>query len=188
MSYETDRWPIIKAKWFTPVRGSRRAVRLVVIHTMEAPELEQTAENVALWFSSLSSSRKASAHVCIDEDSVVQCVMDNDVAYAAPGANHDGIQLELAGVARQTLAQWLDEYSVSMLARAADVTAQYCLKYNLPVKKLSNTELRAGHKGVIGHVQASQVYKKSSHTDPGENFPWEIFLALATGYYKARKR
>lgn len=35
--YETDTFPVIKAKWFTDITEKRK-VRLVVIHTMEAPK------------------------------------------------------------------------------------------------------------------------------------------------------
>ena len=173
MPYETDRWPFTKAKHFKKITG-KRAVRLIVIHTMEAPEGHQTAENVARYFA--AGTAVASAHVCIDNDSIVQCVFDNDVAYAAPGANHDGIQIELAGYARQGVKEWMDDYSILMLTRAADVVAQYCLKFSIPPTHLSNADLAAGKKGIIGHNQATAVYKKSTHTDPGSSFPWLFFM------------
>lgn len=172
MAFDTDAWPFIGSAHYGNTNG--RTVRLVVIHDMEAPEKSTTAESVARYFA--RGSVKASAHLCIDSDSIIQCVKDSDVAYAAPGANNDGIQLELAGYARQTREQWLDAYSKAVLENAARATAQYCVKYNLPVVKLTNTELVNGKRGIIGHIQASQAYKKSSHTDPGNNFPWEYFL------------
>lgn len=184
MSFETDLWKVVRARWFTK-STAKRSVRVIVIHDMEAPEGAATAETVARYFA--STATKASAHVCIDSDSVVQCVMDNDVAYAAPGANHDGIQVELAGYARQTMREWLDDYSVQMLNRAAHVVAQYCLKYNVPVKHLTNAQLAGGDKGIVGHAQVSAVYKKSDHTDPGKNFPWDYFVAAVNAYYIVRK-
>lgn len=185
MSYETDNWPIVRARWFTKSNG-RRTVRVIVIHSMEAPEKGSTAESVAKYFANLPPTRQASAHVCIDNDSVVQCVSDNDVAYAAPGANHDGIQIELAGYARQTTKEWLDPFGVSMLNRAADVVAQYCIKYNIPVRKLTNVELASGGRGIIGHHQASEVYKKSTHTDPGAGFPWRYFICAVETFHRER--
>ena len=44
--YETDIFPVIRAKWFTDVTA-KRTVRVIVIHTMEAAKKENTAENVA---------------------------------------------------------------------------------------------------------------------------------------------
>jgi N-acetyl-anhydromuramyl-L-alanine amidase AmpD len=183
MAFTVDNWPVIRSKYYGNTNG--RSVRLVVIHDMEAPEGASTAENVARYFA--GGSVKASAHLCIDNNSIVRCVDDNDVAYAAPGANNDGIQLELAGYGRQTQAQWLDNYSKGVLENAAKATAQYCLKYGLPVTHISNAELAAGRKGIIGHVQASQVYKKSDHSDPGSGFPWTYFLGRVRywlPYYK----
>jgi N-acetyl-anhydromuramyl-L-alanine amidase AmpD len=183
-NYETDKFPVIKAKWFTDITGKRK-VRLIVIHTMEAPRTADTAENVARYFQ--KGTKKASAHLCIDNDSIVQCVFDNDIAYAAPGANSDGIQLELAGFANQTKADWADAYNILLLENAANAAAQYCLKYDIPRKHLTNDELKNGEKGIIGHYQATEVYKISTHTDPGKNFPWDFFIERVEFHYKARK-
>jgi N-acetyl-anhydromuramyl-L-alanine amidase AmpD len=175
MSYETDAWPFVKARHFTSLKGKPpRKIRLVVIHDMEFPEKLAAAEDVARYFS--ATPTKASAHICVDADSIVQCVYDRDVAYAAPGANNDGIQVELAGYARQTRAEWLDEYGRRMLDRAARAVAQYCRKFSIPAVHLTNDQLRAGKAGIIGHAQASAVYRKSDHMDPGTSFPWDYFL------------
>ncbi len=188
-AFDTDKWPFVPARWFTDV-AERRKVRLVVIHSMEAPEKGSTAENIARYFTDPRDAKgkpvKASAHLCIDNDSIVQCVLDNDVAYAAPGANNDGIQLELAGFARQKRADWLDPYSTLVLENAANAAAQYCLKYNIPLQRLTNEQLKRGERGIIGHVQASQVYKKSDHSDPGTGFPWDYFIERVKKHYLDR--
>jgi N-acetyl-anhydromuramyl-L-alanine amidase AmpD len=184
--FETDNFPIVKARHFRDV-VEKRKVRVIVIHTMEAPEKDQTAENVARFFQ--TTDKQVSAHLCIDNNSIVQCVMDNDVAFAAPGVNRDGIQLELAGVAAQTKEQWSDPYSTLVLENAANAAAQYCLKYNIPIKHLTNEELRGGQKGIIGHVQASKVFPPNAgHTDPGKNFPWDHFIARVTHHHTERLR
>jgi N-acetyl-anhydromuramyl-L-alanine amidase AmpD len=175
MSHETPNWTFVRAKHYKPFPGpGRRTVRVLVIHDMEAPESSKTAENVARYFA--TTSTPASAHICIDNDRIIQCVKDNDIAYAAPGCNSDGIQIELAGYANQGAAGWADAYSKLLLERAADATSEYCLKYNIPPVHLTNAQLGAGARGIIGHYQASQVYKKSDHMDPGPTFPWESFI------------
>lgn len=172
--FETDRWPFIRARHFQHVEG-KRAVRLIVIHDMEFPETDKAAEVIAKDFS--VTDRQASAHICVDSDSIVQCVLDNDVAFAAPGANHDGIQIELAGFGKQTRDEWLDAFGVLLLDRAADAAAQYSLKYEIPVRHLTDAQLAdKKERGFIGHVQASNVFKISDHTDPGPGFPWDFFL------------
>lgn len=183
--YETDNWPFLQAKNFTKVTGKKRKVRLLVVHDMEYDENLKAAEQVAKYFS--TTTTKASAHICVDADSIVQCVKDSDVAWAAPGCNNDGIQLEMAGYMKQTREQWLDKYGIQMLARAADAAAQYCLKYDLPIIHLTNAQLVAGGAGIIGHVQASQVYKRSDHQDPGPNFPWDYFMTQLNAAYLSRR-
>ncbi|HYH78832.1 MAG TPA: N-acetylmuramoyl-L-alanine amidase, partial [Longimicrobium sp.] len=130
-----------------------------------------------------------SAHICVDSDSIVQCVLDNNVAFAAPGANNDGIQIELTGFAKQTREQWLDPYGVLLLDRGANATAQYCLKYGIPVRQLTNQQLAdKSQKGIVSHAQVSAVFKKSDHTDPGPNFPWDFFLKRVQTHFDARAK
>lgn len=167
---------VIRSKWFG--EGRTVPIRLVVIHDMEAPEKSTTAEAVARYFAGLPASNKASAHVCVDNDSAVRCVDDNDRAWHAPGANADGLGLELAGYARQSRAQWLDAYSEAVLRQAARITADWCKKYKIPVKRLSVAELKAGQKGIVGHRDVSAAYRQTDHTDPGPNFPWDVFLGM----------
>ncbi len=181
---DTQVWPFVAAKHFREP-SSPRVVRVVVIHDMEFPEKVSAAEDVARYFA--TTDTPASAHICVDSDSIVQCVYDRNIAYAAPGANHDGIQIELAGYGRQTKAEWLDRYGVAMLAHAADATAQFCLKFGIPAKHLTNAQLAGGDKGIIGHYQASAVYKKSTHTDPGSGFPWTFFISSVQTFIEARR-
>jgi hypothetical protein len=154
--------------------GRIEPIEVVVIHTMEAPEGPQTAENIAAYFA--KPATKASAHVCVDSDSEVRCVPDADTAWAAPGANANGLQLELAGYARQTAAEWDDVYSRAMLERAAVVAASWATAYGIPVRHLSVAELKAGARGFVAHDDVSKAFKKSTHWDPGPAFPWDAFL------------
>ncbi|MGA4950450.1 N-acetylmuramoyl-L-alanine amidase [Streptomyces lydicamycinicus] len=164
----------IQARWFGAGRST--AIRVIVIHDMEAPEGPLTAENVSHWFSTMPASSKASAHVCVDNNSAVRCVGDGDRAWHAPGANSDGLGLEIAGYARQSRAEWLDDYSKGALEQAAKVTAGWCRKHGIPAKKLSVAELKAGMKGIVGHGDVSAAFGQTDHTDPGPNFPWDYFI------------
>ncbi len=175
-----NQWPFVEAANYTKTDG--RTIRLIVIHTMEIDEVDHAAEAVANYFA--SGQVQASAHLNIDNNSIVRGVAPKHVAWAAPGANSDGLQLELAGRAGQSVSNWDDRYSRDLLKLAADAVAQYSIRYKIPIRKLSNHELAHGYKGLIGHVQASEVYKQSTHTDPGSNFPWEKFIRMAR-YRKA---
>ena len=190
--FETDKWPFVQARFFTPVAG-KRTIRLIVIHSMEADEKPKTAENCANYFKTHPGYiiyngkkiiTKPSAHLCIDSDSIVQCVWDNNIAHGAGGANNDGLHLELAGWRKQTTTEWLDPYGVLLLNNAANAAAQYCLKYDIPIKHLTNAELaNSQNKGIVGHVQVSEVFKKSDHDDPGPGFPWEFFMERVQHHY-----
>jgi N-acetyl-anhydromuramyl-L-alanine amidase AmpD len=183
--YETAAWPFVKAKWFGVKRTN--AVRLIVIHDMEFPERMDSAEVIAHDFATRSENEKASSHICVDADTTVQCVKDSFVAFAAPGANHDGIQIELAGFGAQKTSDWRDNYSNAMLGIAADDAAQYCLKYNLPILRLTDDQLYKGGRGFVGHDQVSRVYKQSDHTDPGPDFPWMRFIMWTRAAYEERR-
>jgi N-acetyl-anhydromuramyl-L-alanine amidase AmpD len=163
-----------RARWFT--KGRTAPIRVVVIHDMEASEAGDTAERVAQYFH--TTSTKASAHICVDNDSAVRCVDDDDTAWAAPGCNHVGLQLEIAGYARQSRAEWLDDYSKAALGQAAKVTAAWCVAYDVPVVHLTVAQLKAGKRGIVGHVDVSNAYKRTDHGDPGPGFPWDYFLGL----------
>ncbi|MBZ5532478.1 MAG: N-acetylmuramoyl-L-alanine amidase [Acidobacteriia bacterium] len=177
MGPETDNFPFIQARFFRPFNAGQRPVRLIVIHTMEVPERDGIAKDIANDFANRPETNQASAHLCIDNKAIFQSVKDNDIAFAAPGANQDGIHLELAGRAAQTAENWQDAYSTAVLENAANAAAQYCLKYEIPVKHLTNAELAdLKSQGFVGHVQVTDVFKKSTHRDPGEAFPWDRFL------------
>jgi N-acetyl-anhydromuramyl-L-alanine amidase AmpD len=180
--------PFIQAANYTRVTGKSRQPNVIVIHTIETAEKGTAAENTARWFSSLPRTRPVSAHYCIDADSVVQCVQLRDVAWAAPGCNHNGVQLEHAGFARQTTRDWEDEFSRSLL----DLSAQLCGKVICPKLGIKPVLLAgkwlqraAWDKSVTGftsHAEVSRVFKRSSHTDPGTSFPWPWFLEAVERY------
>lgn len=164
----------VQAKYYTETSG--RDIRLQVLHTVEAPEKDGTAEAVARYFQ--NPPIKVSAHYCIDNDSEVQCVSDKNVAYTAPGANHDGLHYELAGYARQSEDEWRDKYSLAMLTRAAILVNKKCEQYGTPKTWLSDREVAALRDGICDHAAISRVYKKSTHTDTGPNFPKDMFIEL----------
>lgn len=164
---------------YTPAHyyeGRNEDLRLIVIHTMEAPESPKTAENIAAYFA--SGAVVASAHACVDQDSVVVCLPPSDTAFAAPGANACGYQIEHAGYASQDGAGWGDAASQSMLKLSAAHAREIALAAGIPLKHLTNAELAAGEAGFVGHNQVSDVYKRSDHWDPGPDFPWGQYMDL----------
>lgn len=171
----------IQARWYTKASRQPHHIRLEVIHAMQAPEKPTTAEAVARYFQNPTRNGrpvKTSAHTCHDNDSSVRCVYDKDIAYAAPGANHDGRQYEMAGYSEQTAGEWRDKFSLSMLARVAVLVSNNCEKSGNPKTWLSDREIAQGHRGICDHWAISRVYKRSSHWDTGPNFPKDLFIDM----------
>lgn len=179
----------VEARNYTKTSG--RKVDWVVVHSMELPEKGDTAESCARMFA--NTDRDASCHYTIDSDSVVQCVRERDVAWAAPGANRAGIQLEHAGYARQTADEWSDPYSKAMLERSAVLTARICKRHSIPVEFVDAEGLLAGARGITTHWEASKacrLAKKRSmsgstffkattdHYDPGPGWPMRAYLEM----------
>jgi N-acetyl-anhydromuramyl-L-alanine amidase AmpD len=167
-------YPFVESPHVTKTGG--RQIDLIVIHTMEMDEKGETAENCAEWFR--NPNAKVSAHYCVDADSIVQCVRDQDVGWHAPGANHDGIGIEHAGRAKQTGRDWSDAYSAAMLDRSAALVAHLCRTYKIPVTWLYAADLKAGKRGITTHKAVSDAFKRGTHWDPGTGFPVEAYLAL----------
>ena len=163
-------------------RTSGRKIDVVVIHSMEIDESSSAAENCARWFQ--NPAAKVSAHYCVDNDSIVQCVRDQDVAWHAPGANHNGIGIEHAGRARQTRTEWLDPYGQAMLDRSAALVADLCRRYGMPVTWLQPADLLAGKRGITSHNNVSRAFRRGTHWDPGSGFPSELYLRLVRAKLK----
>lgn len=190
----------VEARHFTQVKGERK-VDLIVLHSMEAAEKPDTAENVAAWFAGPNAPR-ASAHYCVDEDSVVASVRERHIAWAAPGTNHNGVHIEHAGYARQTSAEWADDYSARMLDLSAQLAASISRRHGVPLKFIDAGGLLAAQRGVTTHAEVSLACKlaqdggmtgqpfyndrsnrpRTNHYDPGPHFPIEHYLALARKY------
>lgn len=175
----------IQARNYTWVSDfAPRQIDLINIHTMEMAEKGDTAESCALYFRNQPKHDPSkghfgsSAHYCIDNNTVVQCVKDKDVAWAAPGANHNGLQLEHAGYARQLPRDWNDPFSRAMLVTSAGLAAKLARKYNIPVRWLSVSDLKAGKRGFTSHANVSLAFRRSNHTDPGVGFPVHEYLQL----------
>jgi len=172
-------------------RANRTAqINLIVIHDMEMDQTNEAAQNCANGFA--SSTRLASAHYTIDNQHVVQCVRDNDVAFGSCGTigassvNDLALHFEHAGYAGPDppASDWTNTFSVDMLKRSAALTRKLADKYGVPRVHLSTAAISAGQSGFVGHgdlTTALGLTGDCAHTDPGSSFPWATYM----GYVNA---
>jgi len=154
---------------------------------MENTERAGAAVDVAKWFGG-DDAPQASAHYLVDDQAVVQGVREQDVAWAAPGANANGIHIEHAGRASQGAEQWLDQYSSAMLELSAMLAADICYRYRIPVVALNPDELKDGLPGITTHANVSLAFRKSDHTDPGPGFPMSYYLGRVEVHLRVVER
>lgn len=171
-------YPFIGAKHFTAGRGGKTP-RLIVVHTMETPESNGRAYQVAQWFAG-PSSPQASAHYMVDNSEIYQSVLEENTAWAVDDfeLNQESISIEHAGLAAQSEADWHDHYSLAELALSAKLAADIAHRNGIPIVKLTPADILAGKSGFCGHIDITLAkHIAGGHTDPGTNFPWIEYLA-----------
>lgn len=164
----------VKAHNYTPAWRSK--VDLVVLHSMESKERTGVARDVALWFADPLKAPKASAHYCIDDREVILCVQEHDIAWHAPGVNKVSIGIEHAGRADQLASMWDDVYSKSVLALSVQLCAEICQRWGIPAEFIDSQGLLAKKRGITTHAEVSRAFRKSTHWDPGPNFPIDLYV------------
>lgn len=174
--------PFVQAKGYTRGRPDGQPL-WVVIHDMEASEYSGRAESTAAYFANPGDGRSVSSHYCVDDNSVVQCVDLDDVAWTVgnrPG-NNRGINWELSGFARQTRNEWLDAFGVAMFNQMAPIVRSDAKRFNIPLRKLTVAELKSFTPGITSHNDLGVAFGGTDHTDPGPNFPWDYFINVMKG-------
>lgn len=173
----------VQAEFYTPANRGPGDLDYIVIHDMEYPEKSSAAEDCANYFAHprLPDGRpnRASAHRCVDDNSQVICVLDKDVAFAAPRVNHNGLHIEHAGYAHQTREQWLDGFGLAMLGVSARVAAEWCRLYDIPAVYVDEAGLKRGDRGITTHRATTFAFNiVGGHTDPGDHFPMDVYVQM----------
>ena len=124
----------------------------ITMHTAEIAEVSQAAESLqaacATW------DRLASWHVAGDNDSLAGSVRAGDTAFAAGPGNDSDLHFELAGVARQSAADWNDPYSLDELGLARLQLEAWSREFDIPLRRITAEELLLDEipRGVKDHV------------------------------------
>lgn len=144
------------------------------------------AQSTAAYFA-LPQSGGSAQYVC-DVVGETHCVPDNVISWNAPPNEHSiGIEVcaeggdPSAAPLNYSREQWLSPQAWPAVQRAADRTAELCHRFGIPMVRIGPGALLAGQAGVCGHVDVSQAWHQSDHSDPGPGFPWTEFMAAVTG-------
>jgi len=157
---------------------------LIVLHTSEGGESEGAAENLASFLgrpgdrpNSSGGRFGSSYHAILDTDQILPAVPYDTVSYSAGGGNSQGIHGCFPGKAGQTREQWFDEVSRAMIRQAAAWMRDVAAEQGIPLRRLTVAQVAAGERGYCDHHDVSRAFRKSTHTDVGVGFPWDILAS-----------
>lgn len=161
---------------------NNKPIHRYVIHATvgQEPGVKGAARNTVAM--TKRTSRPSSYHYISDASETLQLTYDSVVAYHAP-PNSNSLGHELCcSLSHEGKGHWADAEHQKMLNLAAQNCAQACAAYDIPVVKLSVADLKAGKRGICGHIDVSNAWHQTSHWDPGPYFPWDQFIALVKHY------
>lgn len=158
--------------------GSRpaSAIKHIVLHSIESTNATGAAEGAGSWFEQQASG--GSTQYGVDDDSIQQYLSDLVMPWGAAGLNDSGVHIEQMGTASWSRATWMKHKGT--LHRAAWLIARLSKRYDIPIRTLSDAELRADKPGVTTHAQSTRVFHVvGGHTDPGSGYPMDYVLRKA---------
>jgi hypothetical protein len=166
------------------VDGTRPLSRILwlVLHDTEG----DTAQGAASWFQNPAS--QGAAHFCIDANHCYRTCDPQTIAYAAfsPG-NERGLHFEQAGYAAWSRSQWLT-LGRGTIERTAYRVAYWAKALGIVLSWLSDAQVKGQSvHGVTTHAQLTKCFPgpNVNHTDPGPNYPRDVFMAQARKYRAA---
>lgn len=146
--------------------GVRDRTQVVIIH---ATDNTASAESEAGY--ATHRPDQTSAHVYVDDNSAVQALRLDHIAYGALWhGNQISVQFELCGRS--------NHLTDATMRQAAPLVAEVCKRYGIPIRKISASQIRNGVKGICGHADITAAFPQDGgdHTDPGNAFPWSRFI------------
>lgn len=172
----------------------------LVIHTAESPDgaAQSLINLMARPGDQPSTSRPgeffgASYHAVTSNDPTdpigyVQVQGADHGPYSAPPLNAYWWHICIPGYARQTRAEWLDPESLAGIRGAARYAVAKADADDFALTRRPSQWLAAFATpemlgvGYCGHVDVSLAWRKSTHTDPGAAFPWDVFAGYVAQF------
>lgn len=166
----------IQAGGYSSGRGSY-PLHFIVMHSTESGTAPGTAYNLASWF---HTQYDTSAHAIFDPSKGYELVKPNDTAWHCGNGNQGGYGIEMCGRASMTRSEWMA--IDSELRLAAQWAAQIANQYGIPARHLTIGELAGRNKGFCTHNDVRLALGGTTHTDPGDGFPMDVFLGYVAQY------
>jgi len=164
---------------FTWANRQPKDIQTIVVHSGEGDATDEFARNMARWMGG-PSAPQASAHFFVGPSVIVAGVPIEHVAWAAPGMNRAGVQIEMAGRALRT--DWTRGEGLAVMSHTAELVAALCRELEIPMVRVEAPELVAGHRGITTHDTVRRAFGRTTHVDPGgqndKRWPWATFLEL----------
>jgi hypothetical protein len=97
--------------------------------------------------------------------------------YAAPPTNKTWWHVCIPGFARQTTAEWDDDISRKHIKGVARFIVDKAAIDGYPLVRRTPVGLVARQHGYCGHIDVTNAWHQTDHTDPGPQFPWATLAA-----------
>lgn len=164
-------------------RGGTK-IDLFLLHTQEG---DGNSDSLARFLA--NPANQVSYHYTIsenyDDHGVTVCdVVDTDFAsWSCLSANNRSINLCFAGSrAGWSRQDWLRQSRA--IDTAAWIAVQDCKKYGIPLRVLS-PPYSSAPPGISDHKYVTEYLGDGTHTDVGNQFPWDVFAAAVQKYASA---
>lgn len=157
-----------------PIQGPRQ----IIIHSVESPMTPGIGYSLMTGYWQ-SAGNQTSVHGIADPADFTYGVPENLQAWHVGGScNQTALGYEHAGRAAFSAADWITPDGVKMLNNSARELAKVAARHGIPLRWLSIAQLAANEMGFATHNDCRLAGRDSTHTDPGPNFPYKLYLQL----------
>lgn len=169
-------YPMIQARDtnYEVGRGGK-SILWVIVHCTDQGYQDDYPHALGLYWA--RDDTEVSVHYGVSDTQVYQYVAHADKAYQARDPGNDrGVGIEFSGLSTYDAATWLTHNQ--MLRKGGLLVSQIAAKHGIPLRYLTDDQLRAMTPGVTTHAQLKRVFG-GIHTDPGPGFPLDLLLQYA---------
>jgi len=115
-----------------------------------------------------------------DQTGGVEEVHTDTIAWHCGNGNNTSVGYEHAGYAAFTRAEWTTDAGLAMLHASAKTTAKVAKALGIPGRWLSVAEVADNVQGFCTHNDMRLARGGTTHTDPGPNFPYDLYMQYVT--------